>query len=289
MKEVPRRLLVLGGGPVGTEMAQAVRRLGGEVALVGGALLEREPAPLGRGARRGAAPRRHRAPPRRARDRRPPRRRGLRAGARRRQRTAWRPAAGRHRPAPASARHRPRDGGHRAGSARRAGRRAAPRRRAAVGDRRRHRHLPADARRQVPGPRRRLQPDRHAARGELRRGAARHLHRPGGRGGRRHRGALQRDRARRRGGEDRDVHARVRRPQRLPHPAQRRRAADRRLRARPGGGGVAPAGHAGHPRPRPARRLARHHPTLPDLLGDLPQRAQGAQRRDRRRPEPVAA
>jgi dihydrolipoamide dehydrogenase len=47
MKAVPRRMLVLGGGPVGTEMAQAVRRLGGEVALVGGSLLGREPATLG--------------------------------------------------------------------------------------------------------------------------------------------------------------------------------------------------------------------------------------------------
>ena len=49
MKAVPRRLLVLGGGPVGVELAQAVRRLGGEVALVEGAehLLAREPAPLG--------------------------------------------------------------------------------------------------------------------------------------------------------------------------------------------------------------------------------------------------
>src|SRR5215208_4341807 len=49
MKAVPRRLLVLGGGPVGAEMAQAVRRLGGEVALVEGGdhLLAREPAPLG--------------------------------------------------------------------------------------------------------------------------------------------------------------------------------------------------------------------------------------------------
>jgi pyruvate/2-oxoglutarate dehydrogenase complex dihydrolipoamide dehydrogenase (E3) component len=49
MKAIPRRLLVLGGGPVGAEMAQAVRRLGGEVALVEGAehVLAREPAPLG--------------------------------------------------------------------------------------------------------------------------------------------------------------------------------------------------------------------------------------------------
>jgi pyruvate/2-oxoglutarate dehydrogenase complex dihydrolipoamide dehydrogenase (E3) component len=47
MKAVPRRMLVIGGGPVGTEMAQAVARLGGEVALVGGSLLGREPAPLG--------------------------------------------------------------------------------------------------------------------------------------------------------------------------------------------------------------------------------------------------
>jgi len=49
MKAVPRRLLILGGGAVGAEMAQAVRRLGGEVALVeaAGHVLAREPAPLG--------------------------------------------------------------------------------------------------------------------------------------------------------------------------------------------------------------------------------------------------
>jgi dihydrolipoamide dehydrogenase len=49
MKVVPRRLLILGGGPVGVEMAQAVRRLGGEVVLIDGGerLLAREPAPLG--------------------------------------------------------------------------------------------------------------------------------------------------------------------------------------------------------------------------------------------------
>ena len=49
MKAVPRRLLVLGGGPVGVEMAQAVRRLGGEAVLIhrSGHLLPREAAPLG--------------------------------------------------------------------------------------------------------------------------------------------------------------------------------------------------------------------------------------------------
>ena len=49
MKAVPRRLLILGGGPVGVEMAQAVRRFGGEVALVEGAghVLPHEAAPLG--------------------------------------------------------------------------------------------------------------------------------------------------------------------------------------------------------------------------------------------------
>jgi pyruvate/2-oxoglutarate dehydrogenase complex dihydrolipoamide dehydrogenase (E3) component len=49
MKAVPRRLLILGGGPVGCELAQAVRRLGGEVALIEGApnLLPHEPEPLG--------------------------------------------------------------------------------------------------------------------------------------------------------------------------------------------------------------------------------------------------
>jgi pyruvate/2-oxoglutarate dehydrogenase complex dihydrolipoamide dehydrogenase (E3) component len=49
MEAVPWHLLILGGGPVGAEMAQAVRRLGGEVTLVEGAshVLGREPAPLG--------------------------------------------------------------------------------------------------------------------------------------------------------------------------------------------------------------------------------------------------
>jgi pyruvate/2-oxoglutarate dehydrogenase complex dihydrolipoamide dehydrogenase (E3) component len=49
LTQVPRRMLVLGGGPVGVEMAQAVRRMGASVALVEGQdhLLPREPRPLG--------------------------------------------------------------------------------------------------------------------------------------------------------------------------------------------------------------------------------------------------
>ena len=49
MKAIPRRLVILGGGPVGVEMAQAVHRLGGEAAVVDTSehLLSREPAPLG--------------------------------------------------------------------------------------------------------------------------------------------------------------------------------------------------------------------------------------------------
>jgi pyruvate/2-oxoglutarate dehydrogenase complex dihydrolipoamide dehydrogenase (E3) component len=44
-------MLVLGAGPVGVEMAQAVRRMGAEVALVAGSdhVLPREPRPLGEG------------------------------------------------------------------------------------------------------------------------------------------------------------------------------------------------------------------------------------------------
>ena len=49
LTEVPRRLLVLGGGPVGVEMAQALHRMGASVALVEGMdhVLPREPKALG--------------------------------------------------------------------------------------------------------------------------------------------------------------------------------------------------------------------------------------------------
>ncbi|HEY7632504.1 MAG TPA: NAD(P)/FAD-dependent oxidoreductase [Thermoleophilaceae bacterium] len=51
LKEVPERLLVVGGGPVGAEMAQAVARFGASVALVEGEdhLLPSEPKALGEG------------------------------------------------------------------------------------------------------------------------------------------------------------------------------------------------------------------------------------------------
>ena len=50
MKAVPRRLLVLGGGAAGVELAQVVRGLGGEAVIVEGAdrVLAREAAPLGK-------------------------------------------------------------------------------------------------------------------------------------------------------------------------------------------------------------------------------------------------
>ena len=71
MKVVPRRLLVLGGGRVGVEKAQAVRRLGGEVVLIERSerVLPREAVPLGQALGVVAAPRRHRGGPRCKRER----------------------------------------------------------------------------------------------------------------------------------------------------------------------------------------------------------------------------
>jgi len=49
MTAVPKRLVILGGGPAGTELGQATHRLGAEVVIVEGAerLLAREPAEVG--------------------------------------------------------------------------------------------------------------------------------------------------------------------------------------------------------------------------------------------------
>ena len=198
MKEVPRRLLVLGGGAAGVELAQVVRRLGGEVALVEGAehLLAREPAPLGEALGEALRRGRHRARARRCR----PRRRAARATS-----TCWSSTDGRElrgdRLLVATGR-RPRvDGigletvGIEPDRARHPGRRPPARRRAPVGHRRRHRHLAAHPRRRVRGRRRRGEHPRRAARGQLRGRAARRLHRPAGGGGRRGRGPVQRHRA----------------------------------------------------------------------------------------------
>ena len=190
MKAVPRRMLVLGGGPVGTEMAQAVRRLGGEVVLIerSAHVLAREAAPLGEAL--GEVLRRD----------------GIEllvsTGV-----TAARRDGDDYvlelddggevrgdRVLVATGRRARVEGigletvGVEAKPARRPGRLALARRRAHVGDRRRHRPVAADPRRQVPGPRRRLQPPRHAARGPLRRRPARDVHRSPGGGGRCHRG-----------------------------------------------------------------------------------------------------
>ncbi|MEU3644093.1 NAD(P)/FAD-dependent oxidoreductase [Lentzea sp. NPDC034063] len=50
VREIPRRLLILGGGPTGVELAQAFTHLGASVALVDGAdrVLPREPEAVGR-------------------------------------------------------------------------------------------------------------------------------------------------------------------------------------------------------------------------------------------------
>ena len=283
MKAVPRRLLVLGGGPVGVEMAQAVRRLGGEVALVDGAehVLAREPAPLGEAL--GEVLRRdgielvlgvHATAARRdgedyvleLDDGRELRGDRLLVATGRRPRvdgigleTVGIEADGHGIPVDAHLR--------------------AGERLWAIGD--------------VTG----IWPLTHVGKyqgdvvaanilGEPREANYEAVPRvvytdPQAAAVGAAEARFSATAAGVRGGEDRHLHARLRRVQRLPDPAQRRRAADRRLRARPRGGRVAAAGHAGDPRPRAARRAARHDPAVPDLLGDLRRRAEGAPRRDR--------
>ena len=283
MKAVPRRMLVLGGGPVGVEMAQAVRRFGGEVALVEGApnLLPREAAPLGEALAEVL-------------------RRdgielflGVRAAAARREDDEYvldldaggelrgdrlLVATGR-RPrvdnigletvgVKADGRGVPVDSRLRAGE-----------RLWAVGD--------------ITG----IWPLTHVGKyqgevvasnilGEPREADYDAVPRvvftdPQAAAGRRDRRPLQRDRTPVGAREDRDVHARVRREQRVPDAARRRRASDRRVRARTRGWRVASAGDVGDSRPRADRGAARHDPAVPDLLRDLRRGTQVAARADR--------
>ena len=153
MKSIPRRLLILGGGPVGVEMAQAVRRFGGEVAVIdrSGHVLAREPAPLGEAlgevlSREGielvlpatsTAVRRERGDYIVEID-----------GGRELRGDRLLVATGRR---PRIQRDRSGDRWRRAGRPRSTCRRAAARGGRAVGDRRRHRDLAADPRGEVPG------------------------------------------------------------------------------------------------------------------------------------------
>ena len=104
---------------------------------------------------------------------------------------------------------------------------------------------------------------------ELRSRAARHVHRSAG-GRRRCRGGtLQQHNALDRRVQDRDVQPPVRPVERILDPAQRRRPVDRRLRPRSRGRRVAPAGDARHTRPRSVGGVERRHPAVPEFLDHL--------------------
>ena len=256
MKAVPRRLLVLGGGPAGVELAQVVRRLGGEAVIVEGAdrVVPREPAPLGEAL--GEALRRD----------------GIEL-------VLGKRATGARRDADeyvlqidggaelrgdrllVATGRRPRvEGIGLETVAVEAGPHGIP-----VDD-----HLRAGERLWAIGDVNGIWPLTHVgeyegdvvaaniagdpAPCELRSRSASHLHRSAGCGGRGGRSAVQRHRTPVGVVEDRHLHARLRQIQRVPDAAVRRCATDRRLRARARGGRVDAAGDAGDPR---ARRRSR--------------------------------
>ena len=267
MKAVPRRLLILGGGPVGVEMAQAVRRLGGEVGdrRHGRARARARAGAAGRGARRGPAPRGHRA--RAVRRTRPPRDATARTTCSSSTTGASCAATGCSSP-PAGARASSGIGLETVG--------IEPDAHGVPVDA----HLRAAERLWAIGDVNGLWPLTHVGKYQGEVVAANILGEPRkanyeavprvvytdpqaaavGAAAGRFSATVPLSEVR----EDRHLHARVRRAERLPDAAQRRRAADRRLRARPRGGRVAAAGDARDPRPRPARRPGRHDPAVPD-------------------------
>ena len=259
MKAVPRRLLILGGGPVGVEMAQAVRRLGGEAVVVDMAehVLGARAGAARRGARRGPARRRHRARPRRR--TRPPRAARARTTCSSSTTGASCAATGCSSP-PAGAR----------GCAGSAWRRSASSR-TRTGSRSTRTCAPASGLWAI-GDVNGLWPLTHVGKYQGEVVAANILGEPrkanyeavprvvytdpqaaavGAAAGRFSAMVPLSEVA-----KTATYTRAYAEQQRLPDAAQRRRAADRRLRARPRGGRVAAAGDAGDPRPRPARRAA---------------------------------
>ncbi len=96
------------------------------------------------------------------------------------------------------------------------------------------------------------------------------------------RGRVHCHRATRRDRQNPDVYARLREVERVPDAGERRGARYRRIRAGTGGRGVATADDAGYPSSRSARDTARHDPAVPQLLRDPDRRRQGDPTRDRR-------
>ena len=275
LTEVPRRLLVLGGGPVGVEMAQAVHRMGAPVALVEGMehVLPREPRPLGEALGDALAADgielhfgAHAAGVRRDGDvRGRVRRRDELRGDRLLVATGRRARVTTSASTPSA--WSPRDRGSRSTTACGSGR--------PVGDRGRHRHLAPDLHGQVPRPGGRREHPRARPHRELRGRPAGGVHGPPGGGRREADGALT---------------ATVPLAE-VPRTSTYTRAyaerpgfmtlvptasGSRRLRARPGGGRVAAAGHGRDPRARAASRPVRRDPAVPELLRGVPVHAEGA-------------
>ena len=271
MKTVPSRLIVLGGGSAGVEIAQVVQRLGGQAVLVEGAdrLIPREPAPLGvaltealrrdgielhLGVQAAEASRDGDDYVLRLSDGTSVRGERLLVATGRRPRVE---GIGLETVGIEANPHGDRGG------------RVSACRRQHLGHWGCQRDLAPDARRRVRGRRcggehrRREPPD------ELRSRAARHVHRSAG-GRRRCRGGtLQQHNALDRRVQDRDVQPPVRPVERILDPAQRRRPVDRRLRPRTRGRRVAPAGDARHTRPRSVGGVERRHPAVPEFLDHL--------------------